>query len=100
MGVLVVVRDQRVGDAEVGHADTTVVADQYVRRLEVAVLDPGVVSSGEITELANQFQHSGAHRSPIDKTGAIAHVDAVGRGVLRNDQQLTNAGLQQCACFS
>jgi len=69
-------------------------------RIHVVQANPGVVSSSEITELAHQFQHPGAHRSPVDKTGAIAHIDTVSRGVLRNDQQLTNARLQQCACFS
>ncbi len=49
----------------------------------------------EFAQRARQLGHARLQRAPAPETGAVFDVDAVGRGVLRNHQQLLHPGLDQ-----
>ena len=63
--------------------------------IDVVQAHPGAVLGRELAERAHELGHPRLERPPAPEAGAIADVDAVGARVLRDDQQLAHAGLEQ-----
>ena len=80
-------------DQALGHQRQHLV-DTWVR-VDVVQPDPGTVLARQLSQFAAQFQHPGPDRAAADEVGAIAQVDAIGAGVLRDHQQFLDAGLEQ-----
>ena len=80
-------------DQSLGHQRQHVVH----RRIGIDVVqpDPGTVLPGQLAQFAAQLEQPRLDRAAVHEVGAVAQVHAVGAGVLRDDQQLLHAGLEQ-----
>ena len=82
--------DVEVGkDLALGHQRDDLV-DMRVG-IDVVEADPGA----ERAQLAGEIDELGAHVALLPAARRVFHVDAVGAGVLRDDQQFLHAGLHQ-----
>src|SRR5690242_15965659 len=61
---------------------------------------PRVMRIGECVELADELEHARLHRPALPEPGAVAHVDAIGARVLRDDEQFLHAGSKQTLGFA
>ena len=64
-------------------------------RVDVVQTDPDT----QLRQLFAQADHAGFYRRAVVKAGAMLHIDAVGGGILRDNQQLFDAGIGQAFGF-
>ena len=64
-------------------------------RIDVMQAHPDI----QLAQLLAQRQHAGLHRGTVIEAGTVLDVSAIGRGVLRNHQQLFDTGLFQTLGF-
>ena len=64
-------------------------------RVDVVQTDPDT----QFRQLFAQADHAGFNRRAVVKAGAMLHIDAVGGGILRDNQQLFDAGIGQAFGF-
>ncbi len=96
LGVRVLQRHVEVGqDAPGGHQRQQRV-DLRVR-VDVVQPHPGAVRLGQRAELLAELDEARAQRPAVPEAGAVLQVDAVGAGVLADDEQLLDAGVEQPA---
>ena len=63
-------------------------------RVHVVQPHPGAVRLRQLAQGLHQLQHARLHRPAVEEAGAVLDVDAVGRGVLADHQQLLHAALE------
>ena len=63
--------------------------------VDVVQPHPGAEAFGQAAELLAQVEQPGLDRLAVPEAGAVLDIDAVGAGVLTDDQQLLHAGLEQ-----
>ena len=68
-------------------------------RIDVVQSHPRAVRLGQPAQCVDQVEHPRLQRLAVPEAGAVANVDAVGTGVLADDQQLLHAGIEQALRF-
>ena len=83
-------RDVEIGeDQPLGHQRD----DLVDVRIGIDIVKPH--PGAELAELAGEVGHVRAHLAALPRPGGVAEVDAIGRGVLADDQQLLRPGGDQ-----
>jgi hypothetical protein len=98
VGVGMLERHVQIGQHAPGGHQRQDVVDLRIG-IDIVQAHPGAMRLGQIAELVAQFAQAGLHGLAVPEAGAVLQVDAVGRGVLADDQQFLHPRLEQRTRF-